>query len=182
MVTQTKWVERTFAFNNPVGLFPCILERFRGTPARLEDITRGLTRPILTTQIDGRWSIQEHAGHLWDLEELGERRLAEFLAEATRLGAADMENKKTFAASHNEKTIDEVLKGLRNARERLVHKLERLDEKQVGMASLHPRLNTPMKLVDWVYFMTEHDDHHLARITGLWRSLMERGGQVKVRK
>jgi hypothetical protein len=24
-----------------------------------------------------------------------------------------------------------------------------------------------MRVIDWVYFMAEHDDHHLARITHL---------------
>jgi hypothetical protein len=28
----------------------------------------------------------------------------------------------------------------------------------------HPRLKTPMRLVDHLYFAAEHDDHHLARI------------------
>ena len=28
----------------------------------------------------------------------------------------------------------------------------------------HPRLKTPMRLVDHLYFVAEHDDHHLSRI------------------
>jgi hypothetical protein len=31
----------------------------------------------------------------------------------------------------------------------------------------HPRLKTPMRLVDHLYFVAEHDDHHLARIREL---------------
>ena len=29
---------------------------------------------------------------------------------------------------------------------------------------LHPRLKQPMRLVDHLYFVAEHDDHHLAKI------------------
>jgi hypothetical protein len=28
----------------------------------------------------------------------------------------------------------------------------------------HPRLKTPMRLIDHLYFVAEHDDHHHARI------------------
>ncbi len=36
---RTKWVERKFNFDFPVGLFPTILERLRGTSARLKEMT-----------------------------------------------------------------------------------------------------------------------------------------------
>jgi hypothetical protein len=31
-------------------------------------------------------------------------------------------------------------------------------------AIVHPRLKQPMGLLDHLYFVAEHDDHHLARI------------------
>jgi|GEM_PF-4393916 len=33
--------------------------------------------------------------------------------------------------------------------------------------ALHPRLKTPMRIVDLAYFVAEHDDHHLSRIREL---------------
>ncbi len=174
MVEQTRWVGRTFEFNQPIGIFPCILERFRGTPARLEEMIREFPPSILTTRVDGGWSIQEHAGHLWDLEELGEKRLSEFLARASTLKAADMQNKKTYEANHNGNSIVNILREFRKDREGLVRKLDQLDEEQVGISSIHPRLNKPMRVIDWVYFMAEHDDHHLARMRGLGRILRHR--------
>ena len=30
--------------------------------------------------------------------------------------------------------------------------------------SLHPRLKQPMRLADHLYFVAEHDDHHVAKI------------------
>ncbi|MCI0405771.1 MAG: DinB family protein, partial [candidate division Zixibacteria bacterium] len=75
MVALTKWFERKFNFDFPLGVFPTILERLRGTPGRLAELTKPMSKSILTVQLDGRWSILENAGHLDDLEELHEGRL-----------------------------------------------------------------------------------------------------------
>jgi hypothetical protein len=171
MIEQTKWFERKFDFNLSAGLYPCILERFRGTPARLDEMLRTFPRQILTTRWQGGWSIQEHAGHLTDLENIGEIRLAEFLSKANRLSPADIENKRTFAANHNAKPVEQILREFRIARFSLVAKLDKLSDDQVLHTALHPRLNTPMRLVDWVFFMCEHDDHHLARMREIARNV-----------
>lgn len=34
-------------------------------------------------------------------------------------------------------------------------------------SALHPRLLTPMRLIDFLAFVAEHDDHHLAEIAWL---------------
>jgi hypothetical protein len=34
----------------------------------------------------------------------------------------------------------------------------------ISRSLLRPRLQQPMRLVDRLYFVAEHDDHHLARI------------------
>jgi hypothetical protein len=36
---------------------------------------------------------------------------------------------------------------------------------------LHPRLKEPMRLVDHLFFVAEHDDHHLAWI---WKLILEK--------
>ena len=90
MVKRMRWVEREFVFNLPVGVFPCVVERLRGTPARLEELTRGLTREELTAKPGGLWSIQEQAGHLLDLDELHEGRLKDYARGLEVLRAADL--------------------------------------------------------------------------------------------
>ena len=90
-----KWGDRKFQFTFPVEVYPEMIERLRGTPARLEDRLRSVD-PQLVTRRDGeRWSMQENAGHLLDLESLFRRRLNEYLAGAANLHAADMSNRKT---------------------------------------------------------------------------------------
>ncbi len=49
----------------------------------------------------------------------------------------------------------------------LVPLLEGADEAAAVRSALHPRLGTPMRLIDLALFTAEHDDHHLAAITAL---------------
>jgi hypothetical protein len=42
-----------------------------------------------------------------------------------------------------------------------------MDSELFARTMLHPRLKQPMRLVDHLYFVAEHDDHPLAFIWGL---------------
>ena len=46
---------------------------------------------------------------LYDLDELHEGRLDDYVANLDTLRAADLANKKTYAANHNEASIRELL-------------------------------------------------------------------------
>jgi len=164
---RTKWVERKFEFNLPVGVFPSVVERLRGTPARLEELVRALPPHVLTAKPDGGWSIQEHAGHLLDLDELHEGRLEDYAQRLSTLRPADMSNRKTHEADHNAARIEDLLARFRAARTSFVRRLEALTEDEVALSALHPRLNQPMRVIDMALFVAEHDDHHLATITEL---------------
>jgi len=37
-------------------------------------------------------------------------------------------------------------------------------------STLHPRLRQPMRMVDLAYFLSDHDDYHLARTGQLMRA------------
>lgn len=167
MVTQAKWFDRKFDFNFPIGAFPCIMERLRGTPARLDELLKSLPGNILTAKLDNTWSIQEHVGHLFDLDELHEGRIDDFLSGAKVLRPADVDNKKTNEANHNGNSIENLLRQFRAGRERFVKRLDLLDEKQIALVAQHPRLKRSMRVADMAFFVAEHDDHHLARITEL---------------
>lgn len=164
-----RWVEREFEFNLPIGVFPCVVERLRGTPARLAEMTRGLARERLTAKPGGLWSMQEQAGHLWDLDELHEGRLEDYARGLEVLRAADMKNRKTEEAGHNDARLEEILAGFRAARLRFVSCLEALTEAEVAASALHPRLGKRMRVIDMAYFTAEHDDHHLAAVSELRR-------------
>ena len=162
------WFERKFEFTFPLELHPNLCARLRGTPARLEEVIWRTDREVRVRKAaDGKWSAQEHAGHLLDLEPLWIARVDAYLASASTLTAADLSNRKTHEAQHNERSIDEILAEFRSARTRLLHCVETVDQAILSRSIPHPRLKTPMRLVDHLYFVAEHDDHHLAQIWAL---------------
>jgi uncharacterized damage-inducible protein DinB len=171
-MTEMAWFERKFDFSFPAGLLPNVCARLRGTPARLEETFRGCAQTILTWKPDGKWSAQEHAGHLLDLEPLWMARVEDYIRASTQLAAADLTNRKTDEANHNVRPPEQILSAFRAARQKL---LVRVDEFGASLFARrvisHPRLKTPMRLVDHLYFVAEHDDHHLARI---WELLNRR--------
>jgi hypothetical protein len=161
---RTKWVDRKFNFDFPAGLMPSILERLRGTHARLNEIASNLSAPQLKFKVNGKWSIQEHIGHLGDLEELHDGRIDDFLSRKVMLRAADMTNAKTSSSWHNEKKVEDLLRTFKNKRDHFVSRLMMLDDEIQNSKSKHPRLQVVMRPVDMAFFTAEHDDHHLASI------------------
>ncbi|HEX4772320.1 MAG TPA: DinB family protein [Bryobacteraceae bacterium] len=158
------WFERKFDFSFPAELLPNLCARLRGTPARLEELLRAQTPGTLVEKVDGKWSAQEHAGHLLDLEPLWLARVADYAAASDNLTAADLTNRKTHDANHNAAALAQILIGFRASREVLLRRVEALDKSVAARAIPHPRLKTPMRLVDNLYFVAEHDDHHLAKM------------------
>jgi hypothetical protein len=165
------WLEKQFTFAHPLGAFLAVLERVRGTPARLEELVGGLPPAILTVRLGDAWSIQEQIGHLSDLEALHEGRLDDYRAGLPTLRAADMTNRRTYEADHNRRAITDVLAEFRAVRTHFVDQLAVMDAEMAGRSALHPRLNQPMRVLDLAQFVAEHDDHHLAGIRLLARQL-----------
>ena len=163
------WFERRFAFDDPVEMWDVLLERVRGTPARVEDRLRGVPSDARVRRDGERWSIQEHVGHLIDLDHLWDGRLDDYLDAAARLRPADLTNRRTWDADHNARDIDDLLAELRGVRGAFVERLDGWDPTARGLTARHPRLDQPMRVIDMVRFVAEHDDHHLAKISALIR-------------
>lgn len=158
------WFERKFDLSFPVDLYPNLCARLRGTPARLEELLRSWPRDVLVRKSVQTWSAQENAGHLLDLEALWLARVEDYMNGVETLTAADLSNRKTHEANHNQLAAEQILADFRKARTRMMERLEMIDGAMYARTSLHPRLKTPLRLVDHLYFVAEHDDHHLARI------------------
>lgn len=169
MIKSVGWFEREFSFDLPIWMYPNVVERLRGTPARLEDRLLSLPQNILTRRDNDKWSVQEHAGHLLDLGSLDLARLDDYEAGRATLRPADLENRKTHEADHNSNSITTLLASLRAERAEFVRRLDEYDEEFIMRFALHPRLKTEMRVIDFAFFIAEHDDHHLARITGSLR-------------
>ncbi len=164
---RLKWTDRKFTFNYPVELYPEMIERVRGASARLDEYLNSAPAEILTRRDDGRWSIQENAGHLYDLDALTLERIDQYAAGVPTLHAADITNKATSAANYNSIPAAQISQSFRARRIEVVNKLESLDAEMFARSAIHPRLNIPLRLVDFVFFEAEHDDYHFTRMNEL---------------
>ncbi len=172
MIQQTPWFSRSFYFNFPVTDFPVIFSRLEGSIFRLQCILANADEEACSYNADG-WSVKEHLGHLSDLEELWWKRLQDFLDRREILSPADLTNAKTKEAGHNEKTIEQLMQAFIRERQRILESVYDFDPGTLGLTSVHPRLQQPMRLIDALYFVAEHDDHHIAKISALLRKPSE---------
>jgi uncharacterized damage-inducible protein DinB len=166
---KTKWFDRKFNFDNQQNIFPSIIERLMGTPARLEEKMKSIPADVLEVKPEGTWSIKENIGHLTDLEPLWQGRLQDFINGEKELRPTDLANRKTDGANHNTQSLEQLLSDFRQVRMQTIAMIENLDDEIIFRAALHPRLKTPMRTMDSFLFVAEHDDHHLSRITEIWR-------------
>jgi uncharacterized damage-inducible protein DinB len=164
MSQVSPWFERRFEFSFPVELQSNVRSRLRGAPGRLEETLRGAAHQTLVRKLEQKWSAQEHAGHLLDLEPLWLARVEDYVAGSAQLTTTDLANRKTDEANYNARPLEQVLAQFRAARAKLLERVNELDAFLFSQSIPHPRLKTPMRLVDHLYFVAEHDDHHLARI------------------
>ncbi|MEP6572590.1 MAG: DinB family protein [Gemmatimonadota bacterium] len=169
MVPRQPWFQRRFSFDLPVSAAAGIIERLRGTPARLRFRLAGLTSARLVNKIGTRWSIQENAGHLADIEPLWMERIEDVATGAPSMHPADLDNHKTENAHHNGRDLREILDEFQTARLDMVGQLELAEATDWSRSALDSQLHSAMRLIDLAYYIAEHDDHHLATMTELLR-------------
>lgn len=167
----TKWIDRKFDFSFQENILPVVIERLWGTPIRLREKLKMFPAEIQTIKPNGNWSILEQIGHLTDLEILWQTRLQDILEGKTIMTAWDVTNAQTTQANHNAKTGDALIAEFSAVRNQTLAQLEPLNEEDVFKFALHPRLQTPMRIMDLFLFVAEHDDHHLASITTIYKQL-----------
>ena len=160
-----RWFDRSFVFIVPVAEAPALLERLARTPNRAEAILDRVPAYVRVHRPEGRWSIQEHAGHLFDLEALWDQRLDDFDRGAPVLHPADPANRLTHEAQHNDRVPGDLIAAFRTARMAILARLAKMSPEDLARVARHPRLDQPMSVVDLCYFVAEHDDHHLAAMT-----------------
>jgi uncharacterized damage-inducible protein DinB len=168
MIPQTPWIERRFQFDFPLGMFPVIFSRLEGSIFRLYSLLANADDEICSQKTNG-WSAKEHLGHLCDLEELWWKRLQDFMQNKEVLTAADITNRRTTEANHNEKSLERLLELFSTERQKILEAIYTFDEAMLSKTSVHPRLNQPMRLIDSLFFVAEHDDHHISALSNLLR-------------
>ena len=164
---RTNWFDRTFPIIEDNGLLPGIIERLEGTPARLTEKVSRLTNDFGRELHENKWSLKKEIGHLTDLEPLWYERLLQILDDNPNMKPADLTNRKTHETPHDAKTFEGLIADFKNERQGFVAKLRSLKEGDLNKSAIHPRLGTPMKVIDLAWFVAEHDDHHMAQMTSL---------------
>ncbi len=161
---RTPWFERRFPPIEDNGLLPGILERLDGTPARLAALLR--TRAATVVARPG-WSPAQELGHLIDLEPLWLARVHDIVNAHPELTVADLTNRATHEGDHDRWPLEALASRFEAERARLVAALRALTPADLESVARHPRLGTPMRMIDLACFVAEHDDHHLARLREL---------------
>jgi DinB superfamily len=160
----SKWIERKFEFPKQPGFCPNIRIRLRGTPARISDLLQHHSREVLILKPESKWSAQEHVGHLLDVEDLSRIHISDFLRCSNELTPPTITNRNTDEKNYNAQDIARVLSSFREARQATLDILEEIEIGTITHLIAHPRLKKQMRLVDYLYLVAEHDDHHLASI------------------
>jgi len=161
---KQKWFDKKFQFDLSEDHYGSVLKKLRDTPENIAQLVSSLQEEVLTKRIENRWSIKENIGHLIDLEELHDGRIDDFIAGKEILRSADLNNRKTDEANHNNKKIGDLLSQLKMVRENFVKRMKHLDVQILSSTSKHPRLNQPMRPIDMAQFVLEHDEHHIESI------------------
>ena len=164
---KQKWFDKKFRFDLPQDQLHLVLKKLAENPENIVRLVSSLPEKILKKRVENKWSIKENVGHLIDLEELHVGRIDDFIAGREKLRSADLNNKKTEDANHNEKNIGELLNQLKLVRENFVRRMKELDEKVLSSNAIHPRLSQPMRPIDMAQFVLEHDEHHIETIKDL---------------
>ena len=172
MILPTPWFQRRFALIEEIGVLPSIIERLDGTSIRLQQKVKSLPEIVLTQQLqEKKWTIQEQVGHLQQIEPLWLGRMQDIMGNKEFLREADLTNQATFDAQYNFQHISDILKQFDKDRAQLVAFLEKVAPIEVTKSALHPRLKTPMRMIDLAFFVAEHDDHHLATISYIIKTI-----------
>ena len=169
-MNRTQWFDREFPPQRDKGVFPCILERLDGTTARLKEKIASIDGESKVAAA-GKWSVKKEIGHLIDLEPLWLARTLQILDNQKDLQKTDLANTKTHETDHDASSFEDLIQAFKQHRTELMRVLANVTEADLDKAAVHPRLGTPMKIIDLAYFVAEHDDHHLAQIRVLMKSI-----------
>jgi hypothetical protein len=153
------WFERNLKFGHSPEMLPYFLERLEGTHVRVQAKVNHISNEILSTKIQGKWSVKETIGHLAEVDEVANRRIDEMIAGAEVLSPAVFEPK-----DYNPWPVSKVLDYFQATRNGNLAKYRSLNDHDLLKSSIHPRLKVRITPVDLAWFDAEHDDHHLVKI------------------
>lgn len=154
------WADQKFDFPTSPSEMEAQLLHLSTFPSQLSITLESIPHDKFTVRHDEKWSIQEHLGHLLDLEELPSVRVQEILEEQPILSPADMTNRKTWERNYNEENMYDLCERFMARRAELVEQFRSVPEDQLLNRGFHLRLGRHMSILDLAYFHCQHDRYH----------------------
>ena len=141
--------------------FGAIVQHLKETPDKLEEVIANMPADVLVFKPEGKWSIQEHIGHLLCIESLWIARLDDLVLGHESVRPWNGTNADTDAARFNEQNIKAILRDFKNIRDMHATMLQGLTDKAEILVSRHPDNGKTLRLLDHVWMMLQHDREHL---------------------
>ncbi|MBN8860062.1 MAG: GNAT family N-acetyltransferase [Sphingobacteriales bacterium] len=167
LLGSNKWFDRKFDFNFGMELYGILLERLQSAPDRFIQMTRMLPEETHVFRYENKWTIRENIGHLELLEPLWQIRFEEIKNEVPEMSPADLNNSATDRMDFNTFSLQELINNFRHQRTKTIDFLNNLQKSDFTKRSIHPRLQQPMRIIDLMHFVAEHDQHHLNAVLNI---------------
>jgi len=162
-----KWFDRKFDFDLGMEQYDTLYQRLQAAPGIFENQLAAVSETILQNRYNDKWSIKENIGHLFLLEFAWQIRLAEIADGKAELLVIDLNNSATDESDFNAMPLQQIMRNFREIRLQTISFLDTLTMDAFAHSSLHPRLKQPMCIIDMMYFIAEHDRHHLHTIQNI---------------
>lgn len=156
------WSERVLPYGRTPEELPVLTERLLGTHARLMHLFLGQAPERLYNRSDDKWSVVGHAAHLLVVQHRFAARLEDFQALRPTLCTIDLSDQDEELKQHLLRNLGDLLEEFRLERLAFVQTLLDAESHVHRHVALHPCGNRPMRTVDMLLWIAEHDDHHLA--------------------
>ncbi len=170
-MNSVKWSKREFHFDEIPLDHQQLIKRILATADRLRKMLASIPEVEMEIRNEGKWSIKENAGHLIDLQDLNMTRFKELKEGKAVFTPADMTNIETEAADHDSVKIRSLLSTLETRRKELAGFISSMTDTELTNKALHERLGIEMNAWQLLYFIAEHDDHHINTIKGIIAAL-----------
>lgn len=164
IAASRKWFDRKFDFSFGVEEFNGLIQRLGNSPFKLSDLVADMPVEIQSIKIESKWSIKENIGHLIVLEPLWRARVLDIKEQREVMSPADLSNTLTNDSDFNSTELEKLLRDFESERGKTLELLSSLLPYDLTKTSMHPRLSQPMRVVDLMYFVAEHDQHHFDTI------------------
>jgi hypothetical protein len=146
------------SFTTTVNDAMTALEAF---PEKLAAEISSLPKEALLDKPNGKWSIQEHAGHLLSIESLWIARLDDFMLRHETMRAWNGTNEETDQAQFNFQTLSSILRDFSEVREAHCRMVRLSIGKLADWQCLHPTTGESVTFEQHLLTMAEHDEQHL---------------------